>query len=60
MFRLFFELAFMRGALMDLYLLVANLFGIPVSNQIVLAANLFAIPLSGVYRYVLDARWTWA
>ena len=59
-FRLFFELAFMRAALMDLYLLVTNLSGVPVSNQIVLAANLFAIPLSGVYRYVLDARWTWA
>jgi len=25
-----------------------------------LAANLVAIGLSGIYRYVLDARWTWA
>jgi putative flippase GtrA len=59
-FRLFFELEFMQAALMDMYLLVTDLSGVPISNQVVLVANLFAIPLSGVYRYVLDARWTWA
>jgi len=59
-FRVFLELEFMRVALVDLYVLVANLSGVPASNQIVLAANLFAILLSGLYRYVLDARWTWA
>ena len=34
--------------------------GLSVSSQVVLLANFFAIPISGVYRYFLDSRWTWA
>lgn len=59
-FRALLETETMRTALMDQYLFVSGLFGVTVSSQIVLFANLFAIPLSGLYRYVLDARWTWA
>jgi len=59
-FRTVLQLEFMRLLLTDQYAVVTALFDVPVSSQIVLLANLFAIPLSGLYRYVLDARWTWA
>ena len=58
-FRQILELEAARAALMDQYALVTSLSGVPVADQIVLLANLFAIPISGLYRYVLDARWTW-
>ena len=58
-FRQLLELEAARAALMDQYAFVMTLSGVPVPDQIVLLANLFAIPISGLYRYVLDARWTW-
>jgi len=58
-FRQILELDAARAALMDQYAFVMALSGVPVADQIVLLANLFAIPISGLYRYVLDARWTW-
>lgn len=59
-FRAFLLLDAVQLALIEQYGFVANHFGITVSSQIVLLANLFAIPISGLYRYALDARWTWA
>ena len=47
-------------ALLEQYGFVHGLLGISISSQIVLLANFFAIPISGVYRYFLDSRWTWA
>jgi len=47
-------------ALLEQYGFVYGLLGISISSQIVLLANFFAIPISGVYRYFLDSRWTWA
>ena len=58
-FRRLLQLEAARAALMDQYALVTALSGVPVADQIVLLANLFAIPISGLYRYALDARWTW-
>ena len=58
-FRQLLQLEAARAALMDQYAFVMALSGVPVADQIVLLANLFAIPISGLYRYVLDARWTW-
>jgi len=59
-FRAFLLLDSIQLALLEQYGFVAHQFGISVSSQIVLLANLFAIPISGVYRYALDAKWTWA
>ncbi len=59
-FRELLLLSPLRAALADQYAFVTALFGVPVGDQIVLLANLFAIPISGLYRYALDARWTWA
>jgi putative flippase GtrA len=59
-FRAVLLLDVMQLALVEQYGFVANHFGITVSSQIVLLANLFAIPISGLYRYALDSRWTWA
>jgi len=47
-------------ALMGQYGFVQHHLGVTVDSQIVLLANLFAIPISGLYRYALDAKWTWA
>ena len=47
-------------ALLEPYGFVRGLIGLSVSSQIVLLANFIAIPISGVYRYFLDSRWTWA
>ena len=58
-FRQILELEAARAALMDQYAFVTALSGVPVADQIVLLANLLAIPISGLYRYALDARWTW-
>ena len=46
--------------LLEQYGFLYGLLGLSVSSQVVLLANFFAIPISGVYRYALDSRWTWA
>ena len=46
--------------LLEQYGFIYGLLGISISSQVVLLANFFAIPISGVYRYFLDSRWTWA
>ena len=46
--------------LLEQYGFLYGLLGISISSQVVLLANFFAIPISGVYRYFLDSRWTWA
>ena len=46
--------------LLEQYGFLYGLLGLSVSSQVVLLANFFAIPISGVYRYFLDSRWTWA
>ncbi|PSQ32828.1 GtrA family protein [Halobacteriales archaeon SW_12_69_24] len=59
-FRAFLLWDVVQFALVEQYGFVSQQFGISGSSQIVLLANLIAIPISGVYRYALDARWTWA
>ncbi|SER70748.1 GtrA family protein [Natrinema salaciae] len=47
-----------RGTAIPIQIAVLFAF-VEVVNVSYLVANGFAIAISGVYRYVLDARWTW-
>jgi len=47
-------------ALLEQYGFIETHLGITGSTQVVLLANLVAIPISGLYRYTLDSKWTWA
>lgn len=48
-----------RGSAIPIQLAILYLL-VDWQNFLYLAANAVAIFVSGIYRYVLDARWTWA